>query len=350
VLLSLLLALLCTVPTSGSDFIPAHVEVEGEVEVEDEEVGSGDAPGGKGSAGDAKAGLSYFEGRPPIFILWLGEAPIPTLHKGAIESCKRLHGEDFDVQLITDTELAKSTELLGFDLHRSFRYLSPVEQADYLRSELLYHHGGYVFEADIYCLTPLLDNFDKAITQYEASGSASAWQYPPLSKEGQGLAIDNNAMGPFRPKCEFANKWRKLLHHKMAELTPRLEMCGKTHPDGKGGVDHKDEHQQQHIFRTVCGLLWGELIDFVKPAMWAFEETAYFGKNLQMCDTYGQNFNVDAFQANGYFAGAHGGPATCDFVHVGAAHLALDGKELTIAELCDHLPIIAPVACPKQEL
>lgn len=87
----------------------------------------------------------------PLFIIWLGDRNLTGLHAAAVESCRRTNADHFDVRLIRNEDV----DNLGFPLHDLFYLLDSVQKSDYLRQELLHHHGGFYLDADVFCIQPL---------------------------------------------------------------------------------------------------------------------------------------------------------------------------------------------------
>jgi hypothetical protein len=82
--------------------------------------------------------------------IWLGPDPLPDDHRPWIETWKRHHPQ-WEFKLWTEENLPEDPvrpEVL--DLLRA-----PVERADILRLEILYHHGGVYLDTDLECLRPL---------------------------------------------------------------------------------------------------------------------------------------------------------------------------------------------------
>jgi hypothetical protein len=82
--------------------------------------------------------------------IWLGPDPLPDEHGPWIETWKRHHPE-WEFKLWTEENLPEDPvrpEVL--DLLRA-----PVERADILRLEILYHYGGVYLDTDLECLRPL---------------------------------------------------------------------------------------------------------------------------------------------------------------------------------------------------
>lgn len=64
------------------------------------------------------------------------------LHESAVESCRKFNQNVFEIRVVKDVDLLDALSSLGFDLHPAFHLLDPIQKSDYLRQELLHHHGG----------------------------------------------------------------------------------------------------------------------------------------------------------------------------------------------------------------
>lgn len=238
------------------------------------------------------------------------------LHQAAMNSCIRANKGDFTVRLVTDEDLQEAPQRLGFTLHRSFHLLDAPEKADYLRAELLYHHGGFYLDTDVFCLRSMSRTYEAA-AGFEAAGD---WN----------VAI----LGPFRPQGRFVGKWHELLMQKMDEITPRLEACAAKWPDGNGGIAYPARVVEG---ANCCETTWGEVIDFIVPTSESFSQTGYFGKGLELCRL---DFSHDMPEDSA--------DKPCDVIHASTARIAFDLAELPAAELCDKFQILreAESVCP----
>tara|TARA_Y100000591_G_scaffold120_1_gene119 strand:+ start:1250 stop:2068 length:819 start_codon:yes stop_codon:yes gene_type:complete len=73
-----------------------------------------------------------------LFILWMG-GELTDNRKKSIESIKK--NTNCNIVLITKDNLNEYI-LKDYPLHKGFKYLSSIHQADYLRCYLMHHYGG----------------------------------------------------------------------------------------------------------------------------------------------------------------------------------------------------------------
>lgn len=254
-----------------------------------------------------------------IWIVWLGSRPMPLLHKAAVDSCRRAAaGREgaFIHRLITDADLRNAPSRLGFALHDGFVLLDLVQQSDYLRAELLYHHGGFYLDADIFCLHSLGRAYNMS-HGYEASGASAE----PKHNIPTELVLENNALGPFKKHSAYAHAWHIALHEKMKLEMPKLANCLATYPNGHGGVKYPE---QLICGQNQCGFEWGAFIDINKHGAWSLNQRGYFGKALKLC-------HLEKWKPEQY----------CDVVHAGAASETIARiSNLSVTDLCRLFPVL----------
>lgn len=270
---------------------------------------------------------------PMIWMVWISQHPMSPLDQAAVASCRRANAVDFNVRLVTDWDLEDSGNRLGFLLHKSFHLLDAPEQADYLRAELLYHHGGFYLDTDVFCLRSLKNAYD-ASAMYEAAGV-------------QNVA----ALGPFRAAGKPITQWHVALHSKMDSLTPHLEDCANKWPDGRGGIAYP---ARVHEGLNVCGTIWADVIDFMEPSFadWlqatpppqsstplqAQGASVQFGNSLLVCSMMGQHERQDGRDAS-----------PCDVVHASTAGMSYNLVDMSADMLCSVFDVLknSEAACPR---
>lgn len=75
-----------------------------------------------------------------VFVFWTGDNPLSENRSAALARM-RAQQRDLDVILVTPEDLWR-WEVPDHEFHRSYRHLSYVHRADYLRAYFLHHHGG----------------------------------------------------------------------------------------------------------------------------------------------------------------------------------------------------------------
>merc|ERR1712217_389859 len=114
---------------------------------------------------------------------------------------------------VTDEDVRDAPSRLGFELHRSFNLLDAAEKSDYLRAELLYHHGGFYLDTDVFCLKSLAETYRVSVVF-------------------EGSAVENAAvLGPFHRYGTPVTMWHMALLRHMDAMTPYLESCAEKWPD-----------------------------------------------------------------------------------------------------------------------
>eukprot|EP00550_Attheya_septentrionalis_P012592 CAMPEP_0198305094 /NCGR_PEP_ID=MMETSP1449-20131203/57729_1 /TAXON_ID=420275 /ORGANISM="Attheya septentrionalis, Strain CCMP2084" /LENGTH=301 /DNA_ID=CAMNT_0044007625 /DNA_START=943 /DNA_END=1845 /DNA_ORIENTATION=+ len=241
-----------------------------------------------------------------IWTIWIGGSQIPPLVQAAMESCKTAHPNDRDqhgasayarephlhYRVVTDEDLADPEGRLKFSLHPSFFLLDNIEKSDYLRAELLHHHGGFYLDADVLCLQSFRDILGRS--PFDVAGAQDRTHYGPYP------SLSQNALGPFRPVSPTTTWWHDALHVTMDSLTPQLKAC---HENYGGTIPYPIP---RWYGTSICGIEWGGVIDFVKPVWKALAEDNSLGHDLAMCDVEGNQVGW------GY-------SDNCHIVHLGTA-------------------------------
>lgn len=96
---------------------------------------------------------SRFRLKPPLWSCWTDNNPIPPYIQMCHETIKKYNEPYFQVILVTPENIHHFLQ----DLHPSYKNLSHVHKADYLRVQLLYHYGGIYLGIDTIGLSPLRD-------------------------------------------------------------------------------------------------------------------------------------------------------------------------------------------------
>lgn len=194
--------------------------------------------------------------KPPIFFIWLGTRPLEGIYEAAIDSCRRMNSDHFDIRIVTDEDLVNSTASLGFELHPYFHLLDPVQKSDYLRQELLHFHGGIYLDADVFCARPLQFTLDMIQRPNDTNTSKPVGGGSPHLPRGD---LNNNMLGPYLKNSTYTRDTHRGLWKRLDELKEKLEQCKKDHPDGNGGIAYPARVMYGN---GLCGTKWGVMIDF----------------------------------------------------------------------------------------
>ena len=252
-----------------------------------------------------------------IFTIWIGDdlQPPPVI-QAAMESCRSIHKDapNLHYKVITNDDLDATN--LGFELHPSFHLLDNVEKSDYLRGELLHYNGGFYMDSDMVCLT----NFNTVLRNEFAANAAQ-----DLHHYGPWPSVSQNALGPFQAKSNITTKWHDLLFRKMDNLTGQLNTCAAEY--GGREIPYPTSRRWG---TSLCGVEWGEVIDFVKPVWLEFFEKQQMGHDLSMCDIFGNHVGYDDYRRN----------EKCDVVHLGTAGDFYQRKEWTMEKMCREMPAL----------
>jgi hypothetical protein len=255
----------------------------------------------------------------PLWMVWLG-GTIGGFHKECWESCIRVHTHSrINVRLVTDDTISKWIP----SLHPSFHLLDNVARSDYLRSELLYNHGGFYLDADVICkrsLEPVL-----SVLTGKVVGGGAPGPYD----------LNNNMLGPFLPHSPYVTQWHQRLYAQMDALTPRLQQCANQHPSSSGGVVTGIAYPT-HIKwgDSICGLPWGYMINFeITAARQAYADgvlvNTFIPCNKYWVDGFWQKgraagfARLKAFHLNSTGYNPRGSDGQCDLLHKGCADLSV---------------------------
>ena len=249
----------------------------------------------KGVAADDQAVNETAHLHHTIWQVWLGDDP-PEVVNFAHQSCKDVHSNSrLRVLLLTRAELSNFLPTL----HPSFDLLDRVEQSDYLRIELLHHHGGFYLDADVICLRSLEHLLDD-LQYWNASGARNRVDYPPLQKRGVSTVFSQCTLGPVRAGCLQTASWHRKLMQIMDRLTPALQEC---HSEYVGKIPYP---LPRKVGTSICGVKWGELIDHINPELWRLESNGSVGFGMSLCDELGRGLGFDD-------------ESPCHVVHIGLA-------------------------------
>jgi len=236
--------------------------------------------------------------RLPIWQVWLGGAGPPEIALNAHKTCTRAHRGSslIEVELVT---LENVKDWIS-ELHPSFWLLDRVEQADYLRIELLHMHGGFYLDMDVICLRSL-DHLVKDLNRWQVSGSRNKADYPPIRRKGKGTVFSQNAIGPISPASTVTARWHDALHKEMDRLTPQLQQCYKKYD---GIIPYPNIRKAG---TSLCGVKWGGLIDLINIVLWPLEESNQLGFGMSLCDQEGRPMGLPPHRG-------------CDITHLGLAN------------------------------
>eukprot|EP00529_Nitzschia_sp_RCC80_P020649 CAMPEP_0113510554 /NCGR_PEP_ID=MMETSP0014_2-20120614/38202_1 /TAXON_ID=2857 /ORGANISM="Nitzschia sp." /LENGTH=405 /DNA_ID=CAMNT_0000406521 /DNA_START=194 /DNA_END=1411 /DNA_ORIENTATION=- /assembly_acc=CAM_ASM_000159 len=254
-----------------------------------------------------------------IFTVWIGnDKEPPPVIQAAMQSCRDAHKDDemLEYRVITNEDLRDSTKL-GFELHPSFWLLDNVERSDYLRGELLHHHGGFYFDADMLCLR----SFSSLLVNNFIAGAAQ-----DRTKYGEWPSVSQNAFGPFQPKSELTTRWHTSLMKAMDDITPALREC-----EAKYAPDPIPYPSSRKYGTSLCGTTWGQIIDFCKPIWWDYMYVrSEFGHDMSMCNGDGVHLGWDNYKPL----------EKCDVVHLGTSGDFYLRKQWDMKALCEGLPVM----------
>lgn len=226
------------------------------------------------------AGSNY--SKPPLWFIWLGPEPMGAIHRSAIASCRKFNQDSFDVVTVGSEDLQSSKESLGFSLHPAFHLLDPVQKSDYLRFELLHHHGGIYLDADVFCFRSF-EGFLQALRGKVVGGGSLNFPGNP----------NNNMLGPFMKNSTYTMACQKALWEHMDGLEPRLHQCAQEHPDGHGGIKYPKIIKANG--KQLCGTKWGEVIDFNKPRTRAAYQQGVLVQTFKRCSPASAVGHCDVF-------------------------------------------------------
>jgi hypothetical protein len=254
-----------------------------------------------------------------IWTVWIG-SPVenmPPIIQTATESCRKVHENDalLHYRIVTDVEVSDPLKHLGFELHPSFHLLDSTEQSDYLRGELLNRHGGFYLDADMLCLTSLRIVLEQSA--YDVAGAQDFTQYNPWP------ALSQNALGPVRPDTEITRYWHEELHRTMDRLTPKLQKCLAKH-----GGDTISYPKPRYHGVSICGVKWGELIDFMKPRWMDLALAQKLGNHLIMCNIHSRHLGYDRQDA------------PCMISHLGTAGPFFKKTQMTRQQMCKDMNVL----------
>jgi Capsular polysaccharide synthesis protein len=254
-----------------------------------------------------------------IFSVWIGnDASPPPVIQAAMQSCHDAHKDDdrLEYRVITNEDLRDSTKL-GFELHPSFWLLDNVERSDYLRGELLHHHGGFYMDADMLCLR----SFSAILLNGFIAGAAQ-----DRTKYGEWPSVSQNAFGPFKPKSELTTAWHTSLMKAMDDITPALQECAAQY-----APDPIPYPSSRKYGTSMCGTTWGQIIDFCKPIWWDYMKVREeFGHDMSMCNGDGVHLGWDNYKPL----------EKCDVVHLGTSGDFFLRKQWNMKDLCEGLPVM----------
>lgn len=254
-----------------------------------------------------------------IFTVWIGkDASPPPVIEAAMQSCHNAHKdeENLSYRVITNDDL-KDSKKLGFELHPSFWLLDNVEKSDYLRGELLHHHGGFYMDADMLCLR----SFSNLLLNNFVAGAAQ-----DRTKYGPWPSVSQNAFGPFQPQSELTTAWHTSLMKTMNDITPKLQQCAARY-----APDPIPYPSSRRWGTSLCGTRWGQIIDFCKPIWKEYTKVRQqFGHDLSMCDGDGRHLGWDDY----------GILEKCDVIHLGTSGDFYLRKQWDMQALCEGLPVM----------
>jgi len=223
----------------------------------------------------------------PLWQVWLGPNAPPPTTTFALASCSNIHRNTQIVQRVVTSNTIKN----WLNVHPYFAQLDFVEQSDYLRIELLHKYGGFWLDADVVCLNSL-ERLISDSTQWDVSGAQNRADY----SAARGTVFNQNTIGPVRANTATTQIWHKTVWRRMDSLTPRLQRCSTPYPYPRvAGV-------------SVCGVKWGELVDFINDDLWPMAGRGELGFGLTLCDKHARplgftNTPCDVFhlgQASGH--------------------------------------------------
>jgi len=254
-----------------------------------------------------------------IWTVWIGSSidNMPQSILAATESCRKVHENEPSLQyrIVTDVDLSDPRKHLGFELHPSFHLLDSIEQSDYLRGELLHHHGGFYLDADMLCLQSLKSVLEQSA--FDVAGAQDYTQYHPWP------AFSQNALGPVRPNTNITRYWHEELHRTMNKLTPKLQNCLEKHATSTIPYPKPRYHGV-----SICGVKWGELIEFMKPLWSSLATSQKLGNALIMCDTNSRHLGYDRKNA------------LCTISHLGTAGPFFKKAQMTRQQMCQQLKVL----------
>lgn len=240
----------------------------------------------------------------PLWQVWLGPHPVPPTTAFALATCSNLHrGTPIKQRVVTSDSIKEWLEV-----HDAFYELDFVEQSDYLRIELLHKYGGFWLDADVVCLNPLA-RLAADVAVWDVSGARNKADYMDSER---GTVFSQNALGPIKAGTAITAKWHKQLWDRMDRLAPQLARC--TAPPYA---------YPRHVGTSLCGIKWGELVDFVNDDLWPLQRKGQLGFGLTLCDQEGSPLGFSN--------------AACDAYHMG---MASGHAARTIANLCA-LPVLS---------
>jgi len=174
--------------------------------------------------------------QPILYCFWTGTNKMSSQRKQALNS---LANTQMKVVLITPSNLHEYI-LADAPLHRSYKYLSEVHQADYLRCYFMnFHGGGY---SDIkhttkswrpsYNLLNKKDIWGIGYKELGPSGVATIHNNPKLNQilHKEWSKLIGNCCYIFKPNTPFTNEWYEKMMSLMNKVGDDLKKYPAKHP------------------------------------------------------------------------------------------------------------------------
>src|SRR5215211_8692649 len=133
-----------------------------------------------------------WDGKPPIWLAWTGDNPLPDLLALCLESVRRHNGADFAVIVVTPANLRQCLEP-----HPAYQYLSLNHRSDYLRLQLLHRYGGIYLDMDTIALRSLAGLYDDLADYDLVTYDGSIW----------GEVFGSSVFGPTRRGSVLTTAW-----------------------------------------------------------------------------------------------------------------------------------------------
>jgi hypothetical protein len=141
-----------------------------------------------------------WDGKPPIWMAWTGDNPLPDLLALFLESVRRHNGADFEVIVVTPENVRQCLEP-----HPAYQYLSLNHRADYLRLHLLHRYGGVYLDMDTIALRSLAGLYQDLASFDIVTYDGATW----------GEVFGSSVFGPTRRGSVLTTAWTEEIDRRL---------------------------------------------------------------------------------------------------------------------------------------